>query len=88
MRTKQAMICGIDCHPNSTNCNEYRKGKVDQPPEATEEQKIEFIRQQALEALVTAESAWHQYACLLEVGESRLHAFGVCEKLRLLRAKP
>lgn len=79
------MICGVDCHPGDKNCNGYCTGKEDQPPQATEEQKIESAKQAAYRALDAAERAWHAYARLIDVGPERTRAFDVYENIRHAR---
>lgn len=55
------------------------------PAQATEAQRIELAREKAHKALNAAESAWHEFAALCEVGEERTRAFDVYENVRTAR---
>ena len=58
----KVMVCGVDCKPNRTECNGYCMGESDEPPAATDEQRMEWARKHALRALAEAEKVWREYA--------------------------
>lgn len=80
--SKQVMVCGVDCHQGDENCNLYCIGKSDSPPEATEEQVLDRAAAAAYKALMAAEKAWHDYACLCDVGPDRARSFAVFDAIR------
>lgn len=82
---KKVMVCGVDCHPGGAFCNGYCTGESDSPPAATEEQRIAAAQLRVHKALNEAESAWFQYAGMLDVGTQREFAFRVYERVRLAR---
>lgn len=83
--TMKVMVCGVDCKPDTVQCNGYCKGESDKPPQATEAQRIEWAKERAHKALNEAEKAWHEYAGLVDVGPARERAFQVYENVRLSR---
>ena len=83
--SKQVMICGVDCHQGDANCNGYCTGKTDDPPAATEAQKIAHAKETAHKASNAAEKAWYDYAALLDVGSDRTRAFETYENIRNAR---
>lgn len=63
----EVMICGKDCQPGSTNCNNYcnhdkSKPMVDHPPSATREMVIARARGRATKAIEEAEKACEEFA--------------------------
>lgn len=84
---KMVMVCGVDCRPDTPQCNGYCKGESDMPPEATEAQRIEWAKERAHKALNAAEQAWYEYAGLCDVGPDRIRAFEVYEKVLLARGR-
>lgn len=81
----KVMVCGVDCNPDTAQCNGYCKGESDNPPQATEAQRIEWAREKAHKALNEAERSWYEYAGLIDVGRERERAFTVYENVRLAR---
>lgn len=77
----QIMICGVHCHQGDANCNGYCTGKCDDPPAATEEQKITSLKKDAFDKLDAARKAWYDYYGYLDVGPDRTWAAGVYENL-------
>lgn len=78
----QVMICGVDCHPGDDRCNGYCAGEVDTPPEATQEMVLSRKRKIAYKKLNEAIGAWHEYFCECEIGDERLRAAEVYERVR------
>lgn len=85
MSGMKVMVCGVDCKPDTAQCNGYCKGESDNPPHATEAQRIEWAGERAHKALNAAETAWYEYAGLCEVGNDRIRAFEVYENVRRAR---
>jgi len=81
----KVMVCGVDCKPDTAQCNGYCKGESDSPPQATEAQRIAWAKEKAHKALNAAETAWYEYAGLEDVGPDRERAFQVYENVRCAR---
>ena len=87
---KQVMVCGVDCRPGDSNCNNYcnhdkNKPMADSPLDATETMILDRARDKAHRSLDAAEKAWYEYAGLCNVGTDRERAFDVYQDIRLSR---
>ena len=80
-----APACQRGPHQGDANCNGYCTGKSDDPPAATESQKIAHAKEMAHKAANAAEKAWYDYAVLLDVGSDRTRAFETYENIRNAR---
>ncbi len=76
------MLCGIDCSTDNGKCNGYCTGKTARPPEATAEMVLDRKRRKALKAVNDAEIAWYEYFCACEVGDDRIRAGTIYERVR------
>lgn len=84
---QKIMICGIDCHPGDSNCNNYcnhdpSKPMPNSPNPATTEQQLADAHRVAHEKLREAEKAWYEYFGMCEVGPDRERAAQVYENVR------
>lgn len=79
--TKRVMVCGIDCYPGDGKCNGYCQGKVDNPPEATKEQKIKWSKYFIQEKLKELEKATYDFYIECEPGPDKEHVKSVYEKI-------